>query len=78
MLCIFIFLRLAASATGSARLRHLLPKVALVRKDAVKLKKEKGLPIGNPLVGVTGFEPAASCSQSKRATGLRYTPLSFI
>jgi hypothetical protein len=26
------------------------------------------------LVGVTGFEPATSCSQSKRATGLRYTP----
>ena len=41
MLCIFIFLRLAASATGSARLRHLLPKVALVRKDAVKLKKKR-------------------------------------
>jgi hypothetical protein len=26
------------------------------------------------LVGVTGFEPATSCSQSRRATGLRYTP----
>ncbi len=26
------------------------------------------------LVGVTGFEPATSCSQSRRATGLRHTP----
>jgi hypothetical protein len=24
---------------------------------------------------VRGFEPPTSCSQSKRATGLRYTPL---
>ena len=29
---------------------------------------------GRGLVGVTGFEPATSCSQSRRATGLRYTP----
>ena len=29
---------------------------------------------GNYLVGVRGFEPPTSCSQSKRATGLRYTP----
>jgi hypothetical protein len=26
------------------------------------------------LVGVEGFEPPTSCSQSRRATGLRYTP----
>ena len=26
------------------------------------------------LVGVIGFEPTTSCSQSKRATGLRHTP----
>ena len=25
-------------------------------------------------IGVTGFEPATSCSQSRRATKLRYTP----
>ena len=25
-------------------------------------------------VGVAGFEPTASCSQSRRDTGLRYTP----
>jgi hypothetical protein len=27
------------------------------------------------MVGVPGFEPGASCSQSRRATGLRHTPL---
>ena len=27
------------------------------------------------MVGMTGFEPAASCSQSRRATELRYIPL---
>jgi hypothetical protein len=26
------------------------------------------------LVGTTGFEPAASCTPCKRATGLRYVP----
>lgn len=26
------------------------------------------------MVGVIGFEPTTSCSQSKRATGLRHTP----
>ena len=27
------------------------------------------------LVGVAGFEPTASSSRTKRATGLRYTPM---
>ena len=26
------------------------------------------------MVGATGFEPATSCSRSRRATGLRYAP----
>ena len=26
-------------------------------------------------VGAEGFEPSASCSQSKRAAGLRYAPI---
>lgn len=30
------------------------------------------------IVGMTGFEPAASCSQSKRPTKLGYIPLLFI
>ncbi len=29
---------------------------------------------GNGMVGVEGFEPPTSCSQSRRATRLRYTP----
>ncbi len=29
------------------------------------------------LVGARGFEPPTSCSQSRRATGLRYAPTSF-
>ena len=28
----------------------------------------------NLLVGARGFEPPTSCSQSRRATGLRYAP----
>jgi hypothetical protein len=31
---------------------------------------------GGQLVGVEGFEPPTSCSQSRRATRLRYTPVS--
>ena len=27
------------------------------------------------VVGLTGFEPATSCSQSRRATKLRYSPM---
>ena len=30
---------------------------------------------GKKLVGVDGFEPPTSCSQSRRATGLRYAPV---
>jgi hypothetical protein len=29
-------------------------------------------------IGMTGFEPAASCSQSRRATKLRYIPAQSI
>jgi len=29
-------------------------------------------------VGVAGFEPTTSCSQSRRDTGLRYTPNNLI
>ena len=32
------------------------------------------LTCGNAMVGVTGFEPAASSSRTKRATKLRHTP----
>ena len=33
--------------------------------------------VQSKLVGETGFEPATSCSQSKRATGLRHSPTEF-
>ena len=29
-------------------------------------------------VGATGFEPATTWSQTRRATGLRYTPLEYL
>ena len=34
--------------------------------------------IEGKLVGVRGFEPPTSCSQSRRATKLRYIPIIFI
>ncbi len=40
---------------------------------------KSGLSLDNPLemflVGVQGFEPWTPCSQSRCATGLRYTPM---
>ena len=32
---------------------------------------------GQKLVGMTGFEPAASCSQSRRSTKLSHIPIDF-
>ena len=29
-------------------------------------------------IGMTGFEPAASCTQNKRATELRYIPIFIV
>ena len=34
----------------------------------------RAVPVASRLVGVERFELPTSCSQSKRATGLRYTP----
>ena len=34
-----------------------------------------GTVAGIPFVGLAGFEPATSCSQSRRATKLRYSPM---
>src|SRR3954454_24247667 len=42
-----------------------------------KTPRARGLPWctrGLVMVGATGFEPATSCSRSRRATGLRYAP----
>ena len=42
--------------------------------DVVAVAMIVALTCGNVLVGVTGFEPAASSSRTKRATKLRHTP----
>ena len=46
----------------------------------LKIKKQTTFNIviikGSLQVGVTGFEPATTWSQTRRATGLRYAPIS--
>ncbi len=51
---------------GTRRLT--LPKMATQMATRRYQGREK-------MVGVDGFEPPTSCSQSRRATGLRYTPV---
>ena len=62
------------------RLRHGIFRFAVSWRESGKLNiqvlkkspgKSRGLIL---LVGVEGFEPPASCSQSRRATSLRHTP----
>ena len=45
--------------------------------DAIGISTVFSTPItaGQKMVGVRGFELLTSCSQSRRATGLRYTPV---
>ena len=45
--------------------------------DATDISALFSIPItaGQKMVGVRGFELLTSCSQSRRATGLRYTPV---
>ena len=43
--------------------------------DCMHPENKKATPMsGSFFVGVAGFEPTTSCSQSRRDTGLRYTP----
>ena len=50
--------------------------VAMLNCTLSDTKKEKRLHKNASLsVGATGFEPATTWSQTRRATGLRYTPL---
>ncbi len=44
--------------------------------EPIAVSMKEGRPFRNgPLpVGVTGFEPATTCTPCKCATGLRYTP----
>jgi hypothetical protein len=48
-----------------------------LRCNSQVYSKKKGM-ISHPLVGVARFELTASCSQSRRDTGLRYTPKKFL
>ena len=43
--------------------------------ETKKTRPKTGLDLRFLLVGVTGFEPAASSSRTKRATKLRHTPV---
>ena len=43
--------------------------------DRRKKKATESLEFCGFMVGLTGFEPATSCSQSRRATKLRYSPM---
>src|SRR5687767_6720424 len=59
----------APAATGARPSRR--------REQKHKTSRAKGRPRrtrGLAMVGATGFEPATSCSRSRRATGLRYAP----
>ncbi len=44
------------------------------KRDRIITEKE----LKSENIGVEGFEPPTSCSQSRRATRLRYTPLPSI
>src|SRR6478609_2954252 len=46
----------------------------IVPSDEVAGSLKLALNCGDEMVGVTGFEPAASSSRTKRATKLRHTP----
>ncbi len=43
-------------------------------QDAKRPDRTKACRTVSYTVGATGFEPATSCSRSRRATGLRYAP----
>ena len=51
------------------------PPQETIRKDSKIIKDFNFINSpSNKMVGVEGFEPPTSCSQSRRATRLRYTP----
>ena len=46
-----------------------------MRSSCVRIKHTESLAgVGEEVVGVTGFEPATSWSQTRRSTKLSYTP----
>ena len=59
------------TGTGGGPLGCLLPNPDPKTPRQMKNRPEEG---GRSIVGVTGFEPAASSSRTTRATKLRYAP----
>ena len=60
---------------------YILQNITPKTRQKWALKKPKLLKINNLgfyKVGVTGFEPATAWSQTRSATGLRYTPNAFL
>ncbi len=51
------------------------PQIRNLLLYPTELPDQKKTPsVAKGVVGVAGFEPTTSCSQSRRDTGLRYTP----
>ena len=65
-----------ASASLRRELRNLYPRCASLRSLVQQPPRmTEGLPDGSPsVIGATGFEPATSCSQSRRSAKLSYAP----
>ena len=58
-----------------ARLAGLEPAtLGLEGRCSIQMSYRRITVTNNAMVGVEGFEPPTSCSQSRRATRLRYTP----
>ena len=65
--------------TVSLRIRLRLVSSPTERRTALGPRRPHRCHLDVPSkVGVTGFEPAASCSRSKRSTKLSYTPLTHL
>ena len=47
-------------------------------REVLKVQGDHSSPCGKKLVGVERFELPTSCSQSRRATRLRYTPIDLL
>jgi hypothetical protein len=60
---------------GSAYKATVVPTISLTNRHRLFPLRQRKAPFpGLSFVGTAGFEPAASCSQSRRATRLRYAP----
>jgi hypothetical protein len=81
MLKVFIRARHYDTTMNSARYaqaRHLeIEKREMILEVLIPCRLDRRIGSGSSeccMVGARGFEPPTSCSQSRRATGLRYAP----